>query len=159
MIVRKIIPNDNKNLALLIRDVLMEHGVARPGTVFTDPTTDNLYELFRKAGSEYFVAEINGEIIGGCGIFPTSGLPNETVELVKLYVHKSHRKLGVGKQLMLYSIDFAHQYGYKSVYLETMKELSKAIALYKSLGFKSIENQLGNSGHFACEIRMIKELE
>ncbi|WP_163362824.1 GNAT family N-acetyltransferase, partial [Escherichia coli] len=72
-----------------------EFGANKPGTVFYDDTTDHLYELFQSAPlSAYYVAEKNGELIGGAGIFPTEGLPANTCELVKMYLHKSARGMG-----------------------------------------------------------------
>lgn len=158
MQIREIIQEDNVELARVIRGILEEHGVARPGTVYTDPTTDRLFELFQEEGSVYFVALDEGEIIGGCGIFPTVGLPDRMSELVKLYLLDSFRGKGIGKELMLRCIEFAKNYGYDSLYLETMDELSNAIQLYNNLGFKTIDKPLGETGHFACEIRMVKEL-
>ena len=158
MQIREIRQEDNTELARVIRSILEEHGVARPGTVYTDPTTDALFELFQEEGSVYFVALDEGKIIGGCGIFPTVGLPSGMSELVKLYLLDSYRGKGIGKELMMRSIEFAKSFRYKSLYLETMDELSNAIQLYNNLGFKTIDGPLGETGHFACEIRMVKEL-
>lgn len=158
MQIREIRHEDNEELARVIRSILEEHGVARPGTVYTDPTTDSLFELFQQEGSIYYVALDEGNIIGGCGIFPTVGLPHGMSELVKLYLLDTYRSKGIGKELMLRSIDFARNFGYESLYLETMDELSNAIQLYNILGFKTIDGPLGETGHFACEIRMVKEL-
>ena len=158
MQIRQIKQEDNAELARVIRNILEERGVARPGTVYTDPTTDALFELFQEQGSVYFVAMDGGKIVGGCGIYPTSGLPEGMSELVKLYLHQEHRGKGIGKKLMQESIDFAKNYGYDSLYLETLDELSDAIQLYYKLGFKMIEGALGNTGHFACNIRMVKKL-
>ena len=158
MQIREIRKEDNVELARVIRSILEEHGVARPGTVYTDPTTDALFELFQEEGSAYFVAIEEGKIIGGCGIFPTVGLPSGMSELVKLYLLDTYRGKGIGKELMMRSIEFAKNFGYESLYLETMDELSSAIQLYNNLGFKTIDGPLGDTGHFACEIRMVKEL-
>jgi hypothetical protein len=43
---REIRKTDNKELAELIRNVFREFKIDRPGTVYFDPTTDNLYDLF-----------------------------------------------------------------------------------------------------------------
>lgn len=158
MQIEEIIPEDNKELASVIRSILEEHGVARPGTVYTDPTTDHLFELFEQEGSVYYVAKDAGRIIGGCGIYPTKGLPNGMAELVKLYLLNEYRGKGIGKELMERSIAFAKNFGYDSLYLETMDELSSAIQLYRNLGFSTLDGPLGETGHFACEIRMVKEL-
>lgn len=158
MIIRPIQPEDNEATAFVIREILTEHGVNKPGTVFTDPTTDRLFELFETPNSAYFVLEDEGQILGGCGIFPTEGLAPGCIELVKLYLHKSTRGQGLGRKIMQMSIDEAAKLGYTSVYLETLPELSSAIGLYQSLGFKELDKPLGNSGHFACNLWMLKEL-
>ena len=46
---------------------------------------------------------------------------------------------------------------YGSVYLETLPELASAVGLYESLGFKMLKKPLGESGHFACNLWMLKE--
>ena len=84
--IRQILPTDNPALSRIIKDALTEFGANRPGTVFTDPTTDALFELFQKDGAAYFVAEANNNIVGGGGIYPTDGLPDDTCELVKMYL-------------------------------------------------------------------------
>lgn len=150
---------DNPAIAQLIREVLTEFGANKPGTVFTDPTTDQLFELFKTKRSHYFVAKENGIIAGGCGIYPTEGLPEGCVELVKLYVAKSHRSIGLGKQLMERSIAAAISEGYRELYLETLPELHIAVGLYEHLGFEYLDRPYGNSGHFACDLWMRKKLK
>jgi len=156
--IRNIEEQDNKALAKMIRGILTEYGINKPGTVFTDPTTDNLFALFQKKNSDYWVAELDGEIVGGCGIYPTTGLPNGCIELVKLYVDPRARGFGLGKKLMALSIKEAERIGYTSIYLETLPALSDALGLYQKLGFKLLDFPLGSSGHFACNIWMVKNM-
>jgi putative acetyltransferase len=158
IIIRPIEPQDNQSLAEIIRATLTEFGANKPGTVFFDPTTDALFELFRTPKSFYYVALRNNSIVGGCGIFPTANLPDGTCELVKLYVHKSARGTGTGKKLMEQSLEWAKNNGYSQVYLESMPELSKAVSIYEKQGFTKLGNPLGNSGHDGCDIWMLKTL-
>ena len=101
---RLIEPADNVEIASVIRGALEEFGVNQQGTVYTDPSTDHLFELFRQEKSIYWIAEDNAQIIGWCGVFPTEGLPEGYGELVKLYLHRDARGQGIGKELMLKSI-------------------------------------------------------
>jgi putative acetyltransferase len=158
MQIRPIEPADNEALAKVIRTALAEFGANKPGTVYFDPTTDALYELFRTPGSFYYVATIDEVIVGGCGIFPTENLPQGTCELVKLYLAKEARGTGLGKQLMEISLSWAKENGYTQVYLESMPELAKAVSIYEKVGFKALDHPLGNSGHCGCDIWMLKEL-
>ena len=154
---RPIAPGDAASLARVIRDTLAEHGAAKPGTAYYDAATDHLPELFATTPrSAYFVAERGGEVLGGGGIFPTANLPADTVELVKLYLLPAARGLGVGKALIQQCLDAARAAGYARVYLETTEELTQAIPLYERLGFTYLSEALGNSGHFGCQIWMIR---
>jgi len=158
IVFRTIEKRDNKELAEFIRSVFREFKIDRPGTVYYDPTTDDLYKLFRTPGSEYWIAEQDNVIIGGCGVYPTSGLPRGCAELVKLYLSRSMRGKGIGWQLMEMTLKSAKLFGYKQLYIESLPELRKAISLYEKAGFRSIPGPLGNSGHFGCNIWMIKDL-
>jgi len=158
MQIRPIEPGDNEELAKVIRTALAEFGANKPGTVYFDPTTDALFELFRTPKSFYYVALVDGKVVGGCGIFPTDNLPDGTCELVKLYLAKEARGTGLGKQLMEISLSWAKENGYTQVYLESMPELAKAVSIYEKVGFKALDHPLGNSGHCGCDIWMLKEL-
>ena len=156
--IRQLRSDDNPEIARIIRAVLEEFGAARPGTVYTDPTTDDLYALFQQPGSVYFVAEENGKLLGGCGVFPTNGLPENYAELVKLYLLPEARGKGIGKRLMETSADSAKTFGYTHLYLETMPELSIAVDLYERMGYHYLNTPCGISGHHACNLWMLKEL-
>lgn len=156
--IRLIEQKDNIALAAVIRAALTEFGANKPGTVYFDPTTDQLYQLFETPGSVYFIAENENELLGGCGIFPTIGLPEKTCELVKLYLAPAARGKGLGKALMLKAMAWAKEAGYEQVYLETMPELSNAVTMYEKLGYNRLPKSLGNSGHDGCSIWMLKAL-
>jgi putative acetyltransferase len=157
--IRPIEQKDNIDIAKVIRGALEEFGANKPGTVYFDPTTDALFELFNNTpGSYYYIATIDNNVVGGAGIFPTENLPNGTCELVKLYLHKDARGTGLGKELLNTAMQWAKENGYTQVYLESMPELSKAVTIYENVGFKRIDQPLGNSGHCGCDIWMIKDL-
>lgn len=157
--IRNIEPQDNIELARIIRAALVEFDVPKQGTVYSDPDTDRLYQLFSETpGSCYFVAEEDGEMIGGCGIYPTNGLPAGYAELVKLYLTAQTRGKGIGKLLMDKCNEAAKAMGYTHLYLESFPQLAKAVSLYEKAGYQNQDGALGNSGHFACTIWMVKEL-
>lgn len=158
MTIRKITPGDNSFLASIIRTSLAEFGANKVGTVYYDPTTDNLYQLFQQSDRVYFVAEQDGIVLGGAGIYPSAGLPHLTCELVKMYLHSAARGKGLGKLLIEKCIDFAKAFGYRQIYIETMPELRKAMSIYEKFGFRYLNGPLGNTGHFGCEVWMLKDL-
>ena len=156
--IRPLLERDNVKLAQVMRRSLEEYGEAKPGTVYTDPTTDALFELFQKENSFYYVATFNDEVIGGCGIYPTKGLPEGYGELVKLYLSSEFRGKGLGKKLMEKCMDEAKGRGYLSLYLESIPALNDAVHLYEKVGFEKLDHRLGDSGHFSCDLWMVKEL-
>lgn len=155
---REIEKRDNPAIAEVIRSSLEEFGENKPGTVYTDPTTDQLFELFQTKGATYFVALDGEKIIGGCGIFPTKGLPKGYAELVKLYLARDYRKTGIGKALMQKSIDHAKKLNYSHLYLESIPSLNNAVHLYRKLGFEEIDRRMGDSGHFRCNLWMVRKV-
>lgn len=156
---RLITPRDNAILARIIRASLSEFGANRPGTVYFDKATDNLFKLFQTEQSRYFVAVSSDKILGGGGIFPTSGLPADTCELVKMYLLPEARGNGIGKLLINKCIEAAQEFGFKKMYLETLPELKNAVKVYEKSGFTYLDKPLGNSGHFGCDLWMMKKLD
>ncbi len=155
---RTIQATDNFLLAKIIRNALEEFKANKPGTVYFDATTDNLFEVFKVPNSIYFVTEENGQLLGGGGIYPTKNLPEGTCELVKLYLSPAARGKGIGKLLLQECFTTAKKMGYKKMYLETMPELSIAVPLYEKMSFSYLTKPQGNSGHCGCGIWMIKDL-
>jgi putative acetyltransferase len=156
--IREIEPRDNPVIAGIIRQILAEFAADKPGTVYYDPTTDALFELFSSGRASYFIVESDGKTVGGSGVFPTPGLPEECCELVKLYLLPEMRGQGLGMKLMEICFQRAIELGFKQIYLETMPELRNAIGLYEKAGFVYLSGALGQSGHFGCDLWMIKQL-
>ena len=156
--IRSIRQSDNPFLSKIVKGTLAEFGANHPNTVYYDPTTEALYELFQKKGAAYFVAEIDGQIVGGGGIYPTDGLPADTCELVKMYLLPQARGIGLGRTLIEKSLTYAEVAGYRHIYLETMPELKQALKVYEKFGFEYLQGPMGNSGHTGCSLWMIKNL-
>jgi putative acetyltransferase len=154
----KIRPEDNPVLAKIVKNTLAEFVANHPGTVYYDESTNHLYEVFQTPRSVYYVARYKDKIPGGAGIFPSPGLPEDTCELVKMYLLPEARGLGLGKLLIEKCLAFAREAGYKNVYLETMPELKKALDVYAKFGFQYLDKQMGNTGHFGCNLWMLKKL-
>ena len=158
ILIRRIEPSDNPTIAAIIRQTLKEFGANHPGTVYYDETTDHLFELFQQARSAYNIALLNGRIVGGGGIYPTEGLPEDTCELVKMYLLPEARGTGLGSKMISLCLEQAKQHGFSNVYLETMTELKAALKVYERMGFAYLDGPMGNSGHFGCPLWMMKSL-
>lgn len=156
--IRPIRIEDNPLIATIIRSCLTEFGANKPGTVYYDKTTDHLFELFQEKGAAYFIAEQEGNVLGGGGIFPSPGLPSGTCELVKMYLLPLARGTGIGAALINKCMDMAKEMGFDAVYIETLPELKKAISVYEKFGFNYLDKPLGDTGHFGCSVWMLKSL-
>ena len=157
--IRPIQTTDNAILAKIIRSCFHDYEVkCTAGTVYQDPTTDDLFSLFQTPKSQLWVAELEGKIVGCCGIFPTENLPENCTELVKFYISENGRGKGIGKALLEKTIESAKELGYSQIYLESIPEFSTAVSIYEKQGFKFLEKPLGNSGHDGCNLWMLKSM-
>lgn len=158
IIIREIQKADNVAIAQVVRDVLIEHSVPKVGTAYADPSLNFMFENYSEEKSAYFIVEKEGKLIGGAGIAPLENGPTEICELQKMYLLSDARGLGVGAKLMEVCLEKARQLGFKKCYLETVDYLKDAQKLYKKSGFEYLQGPLGNTGHSACEVWMLKEL-
>lgn len=159
MLIRELQESDNTALAKMIREVFVEYNAPQAGTVYSDPTTDNLHELFKAPKSVLWVAEIEGKAVGCSGIYPTEGLSQQVAELVKVYVANEVRGTGVGRLLMQKSFASAVALGYTQLYLESLSAFSKAVSIYEKVGFRKLDQPLIDSVHDTCNIWMLKDLD
>jgi putative acetyltransferase len=155
---RPIRKDDNAAVAHIVKSTLAEFGANHPNTVYYDPSTDHLFEVFQTERSFYQVAEIDGKLVGGAGIYPTEGLPEGTCELVKMYLLPEARGKGLGRSLIEKSIAAAQSLGYNHIYLESMPELKQALKMYEKFGWKYLSGPMGNSGHTGCSLWMLREV-
>lgn len=159
MEIRQIEQSDDERIAEIIRNIFVEFDMPKTHTVYDDPDTDRQYELFRdEPRSVLWVAEENGLVLGSCGVYPTEGLSEGWCEIVKFYMDSKARGRGVGNTLFSKALESAKQLGYKTAYLETFPQFAEAVGMYERHGFKPIDHQMGNSGHTATSIWMIKNL-
>ena len=156
--IRQATAQDDAAIAKVIRDVSAEYGLtADKGYSVADPTLDCLSQIYSQAGANYWIIELEGRILGGAGIAPLAN--NDGVcELQKMYFMPEIRGKGLAKRVALMALDFARETGYQSCYLETTAVLNEAVKLYEKLGFVHLSTPLGNTGHDACEMPMLLDL-
>ncbi|WED21498.1 helix-turn-helix domain-containing GNAT family N-acetyltransferase [Vibrio sp. JC009] len=156
--IRELTEGDDKIIANVIRNVSAEYGLtADKGFSVADPHLDNLSQAYSQQQSRYWVIEQDGRILGGAGVAPLKG-EESICELQKMYFLPELRGKGLSRTLALKCFKFAREQGFTQCYLETTDKLSEAVESYKKLGFEQIQQQLGDTGHNDCEVRMLKEL-
>ncbi|NOJ18920.1 bifunctional helix-turn-helix transcriptional regulator/GNAT family N-acetyltransferase [Vibrio jasicida] len=157
-VLRPLTKADNSQVANVIRAVSAEYGLtADKGYGVADPTLDDMYSVYDQQGAAYWVVEYQGEIVGGGGFAPLAGEPN-VCELQKMYFLPQTRGHGLAKRIVALSLQLAKQFGYQQCYLETTECLREAVGLYEKLGFEHLDAPLGQTGHDACEVVMLKTL-
>ncbi|MFA6128979.1 MAG: GNAT family N-acetyltransferase [Bacteroidales bacterium] len=156
-LIRPVAPSDNPYIRDIILETLIEHGAVGGGFASGDQDTQQMFEAFQQEGRRYFVIEKEGKIWGGAGFASLPGEPG-TCELVKMYFRREVRGLGLGKRLLQLCLEEAKMTGYNRIYLETVEQMHAARGLYEHLGFKQIPNQMGNTGHFSCDVFYLRPL-
>ena len=156
--VRELQAEDNAHLEQVIRTCLVEIGQDHEGTIWTDPMLGRLSEEYSGEGIRYWVLEDEeGAVSGGIGIGRIDG-NSEVCELQKLYLLPGLRGTGAAQALMDTALGFAKQH-YSKCYIETFDNTIAAQRLYERNGFIRTDIRYGSTGHFACNVLYLKDLE
>lgn len=156
--IREIQLNDNQEIALTIRTVLTEFGVPKVGTAYEDKALDMMFETYNKPKSCYFVITNGKTILGGAGIMKLENCKENICELQKMYFSPEARGKGLGSQMMNICLEKAKEFGFEKCYLETLPYMKGAQKLYKKSDFTSLDAPLGDTGHYSCNMWMLKTL-
>lgn len=152
--IREIEPRDNAAVEAVIRSCLVEYGANHEGTAWADPDLGRFSGVYAKPGHRYWVAEVDGRIVGGVGI---GALEGDVCELQKMYCYPEARGTGIARELIGRALDFASRH-YKRCYLETFQNMTAAQRFYEKHGFRRIYEPIGQTGHFACDVLYIREV-
>ncbi len=158
IVIREIHKNDNEQIAKVIRSVLVDLGVPKVGTAYADISLDSMFENYNTPKSAYFVVDDNGTIIGGAGIAQLDNFEGKVCELQKMYFLPEARGKGFGAAMMAKCLSKAKEFGFEKCYLETMPYMMDAKKLYAKVGFESLDKPMGDTGHYSCNVWMIKDL-
>jgi len=92
--------------------------------------------LYAPPTGELLLAKRGDHVLGCIALKPLE--PPATAEIKRLFVRPQARGKGVGKALVEAAIITAQRLGYGEIKLDTLLEMTGAIALYKAAGFASI---------------------
>ncbi len=158
IVIREIQPQDNRQLEQIIRGCFHEFKIPLEGTAYSDKETTAMFESYQNKNEVYYVIDNEGQILGGAGIKPLKDFENDVCEIQKMYFSPLIRGKGFGKKLFEICLETAKAMGYKQCYIESAPQLKAAIHIYEYFGFKHLPNALGDTGHYACGVWMIKDL-
>ncbi|MBA6151127.1 GNAT family N-acetyltransferase [Gelidibacter gilvus] len=133
-------------------------GVPKVGTAYADKALDEMTATYSKNNATYFVIEEHGKIIGGAGIAQLENCDDLICELQKMYFLPKARGKGLGTRLMEVCLEKARAFGFEKCYLETLPYMKAATKLYAKSGFRPLEGPLGDTGHYSCNVWMLKSL-
>lgn len=155
--IRPIEAQDDLALAQIIRQVGAEFGAVGDGFGPGDAEVANMsahYLAYTR--SAYYVALVDGKVVGGGGIAPFA---DNICELRKLFLLADFRGRGIGKALTQQCLADAIAFGYQACYLDTLASMETAISLYEQCGFVHLEAPLPVSEHGGCDVWMLKKLD
>lgn len=158
MVIREITPEDNAQVAQVIRKVFEDMGIAKVGTAYEDKALDDMYAAYDVPKATYFVVEYQGRIIGCAGIAQLQNYEGNVCELQKMYFLEEARGKGIGSEMISVCLEKAKEFGFDACYLETMPYMKAAQKLYQKNGFDYIDAPMGNTGHYSCPVWMLKKL-
>ena len=88
-------------------------------------------------GSNFWVAERDGETVGCIGAYQRTG---EDAEIRRLAVRRDARRLGIASQLLDHAEVFCREYGYTRTVAWTYNHMPGAIAFLRSRGYHEVED-------------------
>jgi putative acetyltransferase len=156
--IRPIEPADVPALLEIIANARREYGIAERGVELIEPADRALYTGYQKQRSLYFVALLDGEVVGGAGVAPLSAADPLTCELQRMYLRPDARGRGIGDALLDRCLAAAKQFLYVRCYLETITQMQAALEFYGRHGFRDLRAPLGRTQHEHNDRWMVRTL-
>jgi putative acetyltransferase len=102
---------------------------------------DNLPALYAPPIGRLVIARVGGTIIGCVAV---KKIGNQICEMKRLYIKPAFRGNKAGIWLLKKIIEIARELVYKTMRLDTLVSLERAVSIYKQIGFKTIPPYYNN---------------
>lgn len=130
--IRPVEPSDVAPVIALVTRVLAEFGLVFGKGAKTDDELRDLPGSYASHGGAFWVATRGDTLLGTCGVFPVAP---DTFELRKMYLDPAARGQRLGERLLDLAVAWARAQGGKRMVLDTVDEMTRAIAFYERHGF------------------------
>ena len=121
----------NRDLAPPDRAAAFESYIARS----LDAEIGDIARYYDRHRGWFFCATVDHELVGMFGLEPRDG---STVELRRMYVALAHRRLGLGRALLVAAEEAARAEGFARLVLSTSAIQEQALGLYGTSGFREV---------------------
>ena len=154
VIIRQFRPQDQQRCIELFTTGLCSyktppHDIINPWFVEEKLKTDmgNIQQYYiDKHQHNFWVAELNGIVVGCVGARPDINNAIESLELIRMSVDVSVRRKGVATLLIRQVENFATENGFTKVVLDTGLMMSAACAFYERCGYTRKETSIWEPG-------------
>ena len=116
-------------------------------------TYDKEYIQYRLEGGVQIGIEIDGNLVAGLNAYMTAF---HILYVDTVFVSENYRRQGIGKKLIFAMEQRAKELGANMIRLDTFDW--QAREFYEKHGFVQIDEPVGATGHYACDVLYIKDL-
>ncbi len=107
-------------------------------------------------GGQVYIAKLDGQRVGAVALLAYG---EGDFELSKMAVAPGLRGKGIGRSLILYTLEQARLLGARRVFLGSNSVLANAVHLYEVLGFKHVpQTELPYMGYARADVHMSHDL-
>lgn len=96
--------------------------------------TMGIFEDCLRVHYSCWVMELEGELVGYGVLSAAAG----EAHILNVAVHPAFQGKGLGRQMMLFLLDAAHEHGADTVFLEVRPSNRNALHLYDNMGFNQV---------------------
>lgn len=129
--IRKCQSSDQQAARDLIANVMREE-FPQESSTFPLADLNDISVSYGKLGEAFFVASLNGKVIGTVGIKRED---ERTALLRRLFVDSKYRRKKIGTQLLERAIEFCREVGYDELIFKTTSTMESAVQLCEKKGF------------------------
>lgn len=118
---------------------------------------------FQMIGSYFYFIYVDKEVAGFLKVnvddAQSDDIDKGGLEIERFYIRQHYLRRGLGKILMQFAYDLAHQFNKASVWLGVWEDNQRALAFYKAQGFYQIgEHSFDMAGDIQTDLVLKKDL-